>query len=142
MSVIRSPYQAASREMVDKLIRAGYLPPALGHDADAITAAIAQMKQDLRASEGDDDGPEPHELPLRLDLPTSGSAGQKRYAGYPGLAWASVDPAYRSLHRAVAHKVKGILARMSVLIHEPADDGQSIIQTIGTCGCSTPAAQP
>jgi hypothetical protein len=43
--------------MIDKLIKAGYLRPALRNDADAITSAIARMKQDLRSREGDDDGP-------------------------------------------------------------------------------------
>ncbi len=47
----------ASREMIAKLVKAGYLLPALHHDADAITRAIAQMKQDLRGRSGDDDGP-------------------------------------------------------------------------------------
>ena len=55
--VIRSAYQAASREMIAKLIKAGYLQPALRHDADAITLAIAKMKQDLRGGGGNDDGP-------------------------------------------------------------------------------------
>ncbi len=53
--VIRSLFQAASREMIAKLVKAGYLLPALRHDADAITRAIAQMKQDLRGRSGDDD---------------------------------------------------------------------------------------
>jgi hypothetical protein len=43
--------------MIAKLIRAGYLKPARRHDADAITKAIAQMKQDLRGGGTDDDGP-------------------------------------------------------------------------------------
>ena len=61
--VIRSPFQAASGEMIAKLVKAGYLLPALRNDADAITRAIAQMKQDLRGRSGDgdrradDDGP-------------------------------------------------------------------------------------
>jgi hypothetical protein len=61
--VIRSPFQAASGEMIAKLVKAGYLLPALRSDADAITRAIAQMKQDLRGRSGDadrragDDGP-------------------------------------------------------------------------------------
>jgi hypothetical protein len=38
----------ASREMVAKLINAGYLKPAQRNDADAITNAIAQMKENLR----------------------------------------------------------------------------------------------
>jgi hypothetical protein len=55
--VVQSPFQVASREMVAKLIKAGYLQPARRHDADAITKAIAQMKQDLRGGGTDDDGP-------------------------------------------------------------------------------------
>jgi hypothetical protein len=53
--VIRSPFQAASGEMIAKLVKAGYLLPALRNDADAITRAIAQMRQDLRGRSGDDD---------------------------------------------------------------------------------------
>ena len=56
-NVIQSPYQAASREMIAKLIKAGYLRPVLRNDADAITLAIARMKQDLRGAGGNDDGP-------------------------------------------------------------------------------------
>ena len=54
--VVRSPYQAASQELIAKLIKAGYLQPALCNDADAITTAIAQLKEDLRGG-GDDEGP-------------------------------------------------------------------------------------
>ena len=56
-NVVHSPFEIASREMIAKLVRAGYLPPARRHDADAITKAIAQMKQDLRGGGTDDDGP-------------------------------------------------------------------------------------
>jgi hypothetical protein len=56
-NVIQSPYQAASREMVAKLIKSGYLQPALRNDADAITRAIASLKQDLRGGGGYDEGP-------------------------------------------------------------------------------------
>jgi hypothetical protein len=56
-NVIQSPYQAGSREMVAKLIKAGYLQPALRNEADSITLAIARMKQDLRGAGGNDDGP-------------------------------------------------------------------------------------
>jgi len=38
----------ASRDMVAKLINAGYLKPAQRNDADAITDAIARMKESLR----------------------------------------------------------------------------------------------
>jgi len=55
--VVQSSFQVASSEMIAKLIRAGYLKPARRHDADAITKAIAQMKQDLRGGGTDDDGP-------------------------------------------------------------------------------------
>jgi hypothetical protein len=34
--------------MIVKLVKAGYLRPEQQHDADAITSAIAKMKQDLR----------------------------------------------------------------------------------------------
>ena len=55
--VVQSPFRVASSEMIAKLIRAGYLKPARRHDADAITQAIAKMKQDLRGGQTDDDGP-------------------------------------------------------------------------------------
>jgi hypothetical protein len=55
--VIRPPNQAASREMIAKLVKAGYLQPALRHDADAITSAITQMKDDLRGRGVNGDGP-------------------------------------------------------------------------------------
>jgi hypothetical protein len=55
--VVQSPFRVASSEMIAKLIRAGYLQPARRHDADAITQAIAKMKQDLRGGRIDDDGP-------------------------------------------------------------------------------------
>jgi hypothetical protein len=45
-----------SQELISKLIRAGYLQPALRHDPDAITRAIAQLREDLRGR-GEDDGP-------------------------------------------------------------------------------------
>jgi hypothetical protein len=43
--------------MVAKLIKAGYLQPALRNDVDAITRAIARMKQHLRGGGSDDGGP-------------------------------------------------------------------------------------
>ena len=52
--VIRSPFQAASQELITKLVKAGYLQPALRNDADAITTAIARLKENLRG--GRDDG--------------------------------------------------------------------------------------
>ena len=42
-------HQAASQDLIAKLVKAGYLRPALCNDADAVTAAIAQLKQDLGA---------------------------------------------------------------------------------------------
>jgi hypothetical protein len=54
--VVQSLFRVASSDMIAKLIRA-YLQPARRHDADAITQAIAQMKQDLRRCGTDDDGP-------------------------------------------------------------------------------------
>jgi hypothetical protein len=53
--VVRFPYQAASQELIAKLIKAAYLQPPLCNDADAITTAIAQLKE-LRGG-GDDEGP-------------------------------------------------------------------------------------
>ena len=50
-NLIRSSLQAASQELIAKLIKAGYLRPALCNDADAITTAIARLKQDLRGGE-------------------------------------------------------------------------------------------
>ena len=56
--VVRSAYQAASHKLIAKLINAGYLQPALCNDPDAITTAIARLKENL--SGGADDGdPEP-----------------------------------------------------------------------------------
>jgi hypothetical protein len=46
-----------SNEMIAKLVKAGYLRPEHLHDADAITSAIASMKQALRSGGGDDGGP-------------------------------------------------------------------------------------
>jgi hypothetical protein len=55
-NVVRSSFQAASQELIARLIKAGYLQPALRNDADAITTAIARLKEDLRGGR-DDDGP-------------------------------------------------------------------------------------
>jgi hypothetical protein len=54
-NVVQYP-QAASQELIAKLINARYLQPALRNDADAITTAFARLKKDLRG-EGDDKGP-------------------------------------------------------------------------------------
>jgi hypothetical protein len=40
-----------SQELIGKLIRSGYLQHALRHDADAITRAIAHLREDLRGGE-------------------------------------------------------------------------------------------
>jgi hypothetical protein len=58
-NVSQSAYQAASREMIAKLINAGYLQPALRNDADAITRAIALMKEYLRGRGSDDQNVSP-----------------------------------------------------------------------------------
>ena len=50
MNNIVRPSDRGSREVIAKLIEAGYLQPAQRNDADAITKAIAQMKQNLRDS--------------------------------------------------------------------------------------------
>ena len=55
-NVVRSSFQAASQELIAKLVKAGYLPPALRHEARAITAAIARLKQDLRSRREPDSG--------------------------------------------------------------------------------------
>ena len=56
-NVVRSSFQAASRELIAKLVKAGYLRRGLRHDANAITDAIARLKQDLRNSGRDDENP-------------------------------------------------------------------------------------
>jgi hypothetical protein len=55
--VVPFPHQAGSDEMVAKLVKAGYLQPGQRHDADAVTNAIARMKQDLRSGSCGGDGP-------------------------------------------------------------------------------------
>jgi hypothetical protein len=52
---VRSSFQAASHVLIAKLVKAGYLRPAHRHNADAVTAAIARLKQDLRSGSGEDD---------------------------------------------------------------------------------------
>jgi hypothetical protein len=56
MSDIVSFPQAASQELIAKLVKAGYLEPGLCNDAVAVANAIARLKQDLRGG-GDDRGP-------------------------------------------------------------------------------------
>ena len=48
-NVARSSFQAASRELIASSSRS-----ALRNDADAVTAAIARLKQDLRSGESDE----------------------------------------------------------------------------------------
>jgi hypothetical protein len=55
--VVPFPGYAGSSELIAKLINAGYLRPTQRHDADAITRAIAQMKEDLRGGGGGESGP-------------------------------------------------------------------------------------
>jgi len=43
-------YQGGSSEMIAKLVKAGYLRPERQRESDAITSAIAKMKEDLRTS--------------------------------------------------------------------------------------------
>jgi hypothetical protein len=68
-NVVRSAFQAASQRLIAKLIKAGYLRPALRNDPAAVANAIARLKQDLRGG-GDDGGPRPPDgrLPLSLRL--------------------------------------------------------------------------
>jgi hypothetical protein len=56
-NVVRPSFQATSDEMPQRLIRAGYLRPALRYDPKAIASAIARMKQDLRGQANDGEGP-------------------------------------------------------------------------------------
>ena len=56
-NVVRSSFQAASQELVAKLVKASYLRPALRDDPAAVANAIARLKQDLRGG-GDDGGPQ------------------------------------------------------------------------------------
>jgi hypothetical protein len=58
-NVVATSYRAASREIIDKLVRTGYLQPTLRNHPAAITSAIARLKQDLRAgATSEDDGPQ------------------------------------------------------------------------------------
>jgi hypothetical protein len=56
-NVIRSPFQPVVREIIAKLVKAGYSHPAAHNHADAITNAISWMKHDLRSCGGREDGP-------------------------------------------------------------------------------------
>jgi hypothetical protein len=51
--LVRFPFAKTSHELVVKLVTAGYLLPDLIQDADAITASIVRLKEDLRRC-GDD----------------------------------------------------------------------------------------
>ena len=46
--VVRVSQQAASQDLIARLVKSGYLEPALRNDPDAITIAIAGLKEDLR----------------------------------------------------------------------------------------------
>jgi hypothetical protein len=50
MSNLVRPSDRGSREMIAKLVEAGYLQPTHRNDADAVTKAIFRMKRNLRAS--------------------------------------------------------------------------------------------
>jgi hypothetical protein len=50
------PPRSTDDEIV-KLIKAGYLQPQQRHNPDAITNAIARMKEDLRTGNGTEDPP-------------------------------------------------------------------------------------
>ena len=54
--VVRRLYKSASQELIAKLIKAGYLQPALRNEPDAITTSIARLKENLRGRP-DDEGP-------------------------------------------------------------------------------------
>jgi hypothetical protein len=54
--VSRASPPEPSQELIAKLVRAGYLQPAPRHDADAITRAIARLREDLRGGR-EDEGP-------------------------------------------------------------------------------------
>jgi hypothetical protein len=57
-NVTRSPFQPVAREIIAKLVKAGYLEPGAHNNADAITNAISRMKHDLRGCGGGrEDGP-------------------------------------------------------------------------------------
>jgi hypothetical protein len=56
-NVVQPSFLATSNEMAERLIKAGYLQPALRHDSKAIASAIARMKQDLRGQANDGEGP-------------------------------------------------------------------------------------
>jgi hypothetical protein len=73
--------------MVAKLIKAGYLQPALRNDVDAITRAIARMKQHLRGG-GSDDGDRPllENLDVRIDRQASASRLLPRCEGHTAEA--------------------------------------------------------
>jgi len=55
-NVVRPNFRPAAEELITKLINGGYLQLAQRNDPDAITTAIAHLKEDLRGG-GDDGGP-------------------------------------------------------------------------------------
>jgi hypothetical protein len=48
-NVVRSSHRGF-REMIEKLVQAGYLRPTQRNDTDAIAKAISRMKRNLRTS--------------------------------------------------------------------------------------------
>jgi hypothetical protein len=48
-NVIQSPYCIASRQIIAKLVQAGYLKHSQRYDAEAVSSAINQMKKRLDA---------------------------------------------------------------------------------------------
>jgi hypothetical protein len=61
-NVVRSPYCVASRQIIAKLIQAGYLQHSQRHDAEAVSSAIGRMRKGLgalfkNARDGDDSFP-------------------------------------------------------------------------------------
>ena len=54
---VRPHFRSAAEELVTKLIKGGYLEPALRDDPDAIAIAIIRLKEDLRG-ESDNGGPQ------------------------------------------------------------------------------------
>ena len=55
--ITRASPPEPSQGLIAKLVRAGYLQPALRHDPDAITRAIAQLREDLRRGGDNNRGP-------------------------------------------------------------------------------------
>jgi hypothetical protein len=76
-NVPRPPFQPVAREIIAKLVQAGYLQPAAHNNADAITNAISRMKHDLRGCGGRENAyrngrrgrsPYPHRQPQAFNV--------------------------------------------------------------------------